>query len=420
MIILLLVLLLALLIGVYQKKIKNDWLNPILVFTVPLIFSYLVYLFFYYKEYQISNKTAYIYCFGIISFLIGIFLSERNTIFKKDKKCMKDFKTIPINHNLDIFLYIFSIMIGFFLIINLILLFINSGFSNVIFHIRYEAVYGTGVSPIIEYGMVIVSLYTYIKVYNYSISTKKYKYQKRKILILLTISFLNIFISMARTAIISLGLSLYYLYTFKDKKTYQNKKIKSMIKMYKNNLLIFLIILTIFYFIAYSTNRLGGANFLDKNFFIYSYLGKQIMNFDKVILNFVNCGNGYYTFGFIGRFLNGLGVVNLLSFNDFFNSYSLIGQDGAVYSFVGPLYFDFGTIGVIISMIMNGIFVGFLYKKSNKHMGSWTILYTTCLYSTFMSFFDYQFMMSSQLYFICLLIVLYIYNNNGKIIIKKG
>lgn len=420
MILLYSILAISLLLGVYEKKTKNDALNPILSFIIPLFFSVTIYRLFYYEEYLISKTTIYSYCFGIIAFVMGYIIFQRNRIFKTYKKKESDFNTIIIKKNLDIALYIFSLFIGLVIIMYLLSILVTSGFSSIVFNLRYEAVYGAGKPVLIEYGMVIVILYTLIKLYNYIISERKNKYQKRRIISLVIIICLNFCVSMARTSIIRTILCFMYIITFKNKRTHKNKKIKEILKMYKNNLIVFCLLFFVFYYIAFATNRLGSSNIFDKDFFIYTYFGKQMINFDQIILKFGNFGNGYYTFGFFSRVLMQLNIKSFYTFDDFFNPLFLTGASGPVYSFIGPLYFDFGNIGVFITMLINGILIGYLYYKSCKSMGIWTIIYSTCLYSTFMAFFDYQFMMSDQLYYIVILLIIHIYNNKGKILIKRG
>ena len=414
------VLMMSLLIGSYEKKTKNDILNPIMTFTIPLFISVIVYGIFYYEDYIISGSTIRTYCIGIIAFVLGYLIFQGNKIFKSYKKNENDFKSIIIRKKLDKGLYCFSLFIGALIILYLISILVTSGFSNIIFNLRFEAVYGTGTPMIIEYGMVIVMLYTLIKIYNYAVSEKKNKYQKRRIICLLIIIIFNFCLSMARTSIIRVILCFLYIITFKNKRTRKNKQIKEILKTYKNNLIILCLLFFVFYYIAYATNRLGSASVFDKDFFIYTYVGKQMINFDQIILQFGNYGNGYYTFGFFSRVLDQLNIINFYTFDDFFNPFILTGAAGPVYSFIGPLYFDYGNFGVFFTMLINGLLVGFLYYKSCNTMGIWTIIYAISLYSTFMAFFDYQFMMSDQLYYIALLIALYIYNNKGKIYIKKG
>ena len=63
-------------------KIK-DVLNPILAFSLPILASITVNLFFYDRNYEISSRTYAIYLLGVIAFVVGCTMTFRSLSFQR-------------------------------------------------------------------------------------------------------------------------------------------------------------------------------------------------------------------------------------------------------------------------------------------------------------------------------------------------
>lgn len=413
------VLFVCLCLGIIIGKNKNDYLNPISAFIIPITLSVLCYHLFISYEYSISNNTIVIYCVGCFMYVFGVVVGQMNFCFKREKYKEKTFDSIYLSPFVDNLFKIFTVVLTIYIMYYLFTTAVSSVFSSsFINNLRYESIFGKGVPSIITYGMVFVTLYTNIKLYNYYVAntyTNKYF-----IYFLIFVLFLNVCITMAKTAILTLIITIYYIKNFKNARNYSSRfTLKKIISKYKNIFIYGGLLILLSYVIALGTNRAGSLNFFSKDFFIISYLADPIQYFDRVILNFSSVGNGYYSFGFFGRFFSQINLYTPIKFEHFFNMMSLYGKDGVVFGFAAPLFFDFGLIGVGINMLVNGLFVGYIYKKNIRNNGYWTIIYTSCLYSCIMAFFDYQFMMSDQLYTMIIILFIVIMQNNGKILLKR-
>lgn len=369
----------------------KDLFNPLLVFISPIIFGYIVFMTLYWSEF-ISYKTYIAYATGVLSYATGYYLCER--IYKYNR-FYTDSKELYINkyvYRVFIMLSIISIIASFAYLSTAI----HSGpyGDNFIRNLRYMSSYGGGANFISKYGSVVIKVLLSISLYRFFVNSKK---TSSFIVVLLLLGVItNILTTIARTEVLEVFLIILYLY-FYGKQVNKNKTSYSLIKYF----VFILILFQIFIVIADLTGKSGSVSVLDSDFFIYRYFGEEILNFDRYILKNEFSSLGYHSFGFIGVILSKLGMG---SNNDLFlyiEQYHL----GAVSSFIAAPYADFGLVGILLTMIPQGFFHSYVYKNSINRGGYWAVFYPTCIYSSILSFYAFQYFMSSHIYMAILILI---------------
>lgn len=382
----------------------KDFLNPIMSFITPIAISYIVFQIFYRKN--CSDETIYIYCLGIVFFTFGFVIHRVISRYNLHYSGLTTYQTsrsyIRITRHFEI---IFKIITIVSLVLNVIYIFkaaISGPFlTNIIRNIRYYSNYGDGKGFLTEYSMIVVKVFLCVLLYQYFVEGNHKK--KIWIVICTVTSIIGIISTIARTQILNLAIIWFYIFTLGKIK--KNKKSmflswKTIKEKWRIILIIFLLIFS-FYYIAIKTNKIGGVGIYDSNFFVNSYLGKELLNFDLYVKDFSSQGKGYYSLGWVAKILESLNIIE----SPHTMEYIFMRSGGAVESFIKAPYVDFGIYGVCLIMLLIGFFNGFVYKQVLTKSGYWCLFYTTCIYSNIMAFFDYQYMMSGQMYFLLVLLL---------------
>lgn len=413
-IIILIICLLISIYGFYIYRESKDIFNPVSMFIWPITTGYIIFLAIYYDD-SIKNETLIIYLIGILSFIAGFFI-HRN-IIKYPMSYSKSVcrKNLVINKNVFFVLKIIAI-IG---IIATVLYVVRTAYlgpygSNIIRNLRYMGNYENTRSGISTYGIVVVKFILYIITYQTFVLSIK---QNKKWIPLLVIGVIFGFMAtIARTEFIEVIVALYYLYSVKYKVFFKHLSIYQRLKQMWKAIVVVVFVSFIFIYIAEKTEKIGSGNFFDTEFFFFRYAGLELKNFDSYILGKSFSTLGYYSFGIIGKILNifGLGPNNdlFIMIADRYN--------GPVCSFIAAPYADFGIVGVIVTMVIQGIFHSYVYMKSIRNGGYWIILYTTCIYSDLMAFYSFQYLMSSQFYVIVLIIIVHLHLKGTSITYVKS
>ena len=136
----------------------------------------------------------------------------------------------------------------------------------------------------------------------------------------------------------------------------------------------------------------------DKNSSLIQYIGKPIIAFDQWILPHSNASKEILFLEPINKVLLKLELI------DYDNiKLASLGQFN-VYTYLKVPYMEFGLLGVLVLMLLIGILVNYLYLKSKTGSRNWLIFYSFYSYAIVMSFFDWQFGITTYVYLILFLI----------------
>lgn len=387
----------------YSFKIK-DFSNPIFLFIVPLCVQFMVYYFFYRKIYPIGNKTIIVWWMGIIGFVLGYIFYK--LIYNKDNSIPK-MKETHFKTN-----YIF---VWFCLILGVISIFFTKSymsglsgqvqiFDNDALNIRDAYVNNAATIPIyVIYGKYLL-LFSYLVILYDSLF--KYKKINRRYVFLLGILVVyNSSLTYARIDLLLTLLSIFlifykYVLSFKyPKNTNLEKKYYEYYKKSKKSLVILLVIIIILFIIITRTRSYSNTSIFDSQNQILQYLGRPIQAFDYWVVNNPMTSNNWAIIEPLFKILSVLGLKLNVG-----PSLAPIGQFNA-YSYLRVPYLQFGTIGVLIAMILVGFIANIFYSKFKNGNKYWVIFYSVYAFSLVIAFFHWQFTSTIYLYLIIYLII---------------
>ncbi len=471
-----------LILGIFAIYLHNDLLNPLTGYLLPISIGFILYYYLYRIEHQVTERTLLCFSFGAICFLIGYFVfgyffKQKIPINKKER-----------NKNNEILL-LYKIIIFLGIIVNCIE-FYKNGISgpfgnNFLRNVRWNSLYSGRKNFLGTYSTVFLHVTTCILL-QYGKTEKRWK-QKFFVLLLL---FSTIF-SMARSTMLQYIISIVYIcYFSKEKRGIQKKyfNIKQLLSGNIKIICLFLVVFFAFSAVALVTNKLGGESILDKEFYLYKYLGYPIVAFDINVMAFPRISKGYYSLGPIGKVLGIFGVyhvsefsslgvagptqflvvffafsavalvtnklggesildkefylykylgypivafdINVMAFPRISKGYYSLGPIGKVlgifgvyhvsefsslgvagptqfnvYSYLAAPYKDFGIIGIIVISLFLGFISGMFYWFSIRKKGEWTVFYSVYIYGILMAFYSYQFAMTYYFYIAAILIL---------------
>lgn len=372
-------------------KVK-DIFNPLVIFCFPLFLQYTFYFILYKNEDEISIDTQIILLYAITSFIIGVCISYCGA----KKKAIGHYSKINFNREIFCFLCVFSILgllLGLFEMYQF-----GMSRENVSFYtnVRFNVNYGKGYNPITIYGSLISKVLSCILLYNLQFTK-----QKKVTFFFCAMSGVYCIIGTARTDILMTFFAFLYLLENNFRKEIFGNK-KGFVKFLKRFLIGSIIMLWIFIVIAELTGKLGSEKILDPDFFVFKYLGYPIPTFDRYILSNPSVSEGFFSLGIFGKIL---AEINILEQKD----YSSILPDNTVfnvYTFLGVPYLDGGIIGVLVCSLFLGIISGIIYKFSNLYGNVYTIFYALFSYAIIMSFYAYQFNLTTYIYIIIILFMI--------------
>lgn len=387
--------------GLYIYRISKDIFNPISMFIWPITVGYIVFLSLYYSK-EIQSMTLIIYLLGILSFLLG-FLFHRFLQRYPFSYNTKIAEQIIWTGNTSFTVLKIIAALGVFATIAYVVRVAYAGpfGSNIIRNLRYMGNYENTRSFISKYGLVAAKVVLYIIFYQVFVNGVK---KNKKWLPFLFIGVIfGLLATVARTELIDDVIALYYIYSLKNRVRHKNLSLTERLKEKWKALLLVIAIIFLFVYIAIATEKIGNRNFLNSDFFFYRYAGQELKNFDSYILGNSFQTKGYYSLGVLGRVL---AVLHLGPNNELFMEIASKYR-GPVCSFISAPYADFGIVGVVITMFVQGLFHSYIYMKSLRQGGYWAIFYTTCIFSNVMAFYAFQYMMSSQVYVLLMLVFLH-------------
>ena len=386
----------AALYGYYVYTKTKDLLNPILTFSLPILLSVVVNLIFYDRgSYDISPRTYGVYLLGVAAFVCGCAVTIRPSSAKRVLQPVK------LNYNSLVFNgYKLIAAIGTVFSIFYIFKGAASGVfgTNVIRNIRWYSLYVEQNSFIGKYSIVFIEIGFCI--YAYKVCVLEHRDRKTKCwLLLFAIEYIvAIMTTMARTAILQFAVETAYFFMWGIQNKHRRRKRNSRFK-------IAILAAAALYAMQFLAIRTEKAFYLDDitgktTNWLIPYLGKQFYIFDRFILPHAWVTRGINSFGFLGRVLQKLGIL--------IPKYPIRIPGGQVASFITDPYTDFGAVGVIMVMLINGIVIGYIYRHAVKYSGWWLMFYSVCVYSCVISFYAFQFAMSSKLYFAVAALLLFV------------
>lgn len=388
---------------IWYTKYKNDLLNPLVAFVIPLLMNIFLYYGLYQEEYKLTDRTLVIFFVGIFGYLFGVFIIECKS---SSNRYMVGVPELKVNENVRNIILLIGTL-GFFA--GLYEMFThglmgptNSFFTNV----RINEIFNGGNHAFTKYSVVFLHIGVCIYEYQYFTKTRKSRKNFLYLLFFTMILLLSICFTMARTGLLQYSLSIIYIYLYAKNKANSTRKRRTLRTLIKENrqllgMAVFLIL--VFIGIAQLTGRMTGSNsFFNKDFVLYRYLGYSLVTFDKYILGHGGITNGFYVFGPFGKILEMMHLIDIsevekigASMNEF-----------NVYSYISAPYMDFGIVGLFLTMIVIGSIVAFVYNLSLRKGGFFTIFYAIYLYSIVIAFFAYQFSNTYYIYIIVLMLLL--------------
>ncbi|MBO0437909.1 O-antigen polymerase [Vagococcus fluvialis] len=377
---------------VYSFKEKNIF-NPLLLFVSTLFLQYSIYFFVYKSEYLISDKTIYIYICGLVFYLMGFILCD---LIEQNKKKYESLEKKYVTNWLFIY---------FCLILGIVFMFLSRDFLQELnvtdfnlgsksANLREAFVYSLDSIPFyVTYGKYFL-LFSISFIFYEHLNGRK-KFNRFFLLILGLLLLINSFAVMSRTDLLITILPFLIIWissaNFKDVKGKIKKKSKKS-KYGIVSLVFFLLIM------------MNGMRVIDKSDSIFSkdnvvmqYIGKPIIAFDQWILQHSAESNELLFFEPLNKVLLKLKIIEPDNFN-----LAKLGQFN-VYSYLKVPYLEFGTFGVIFIMFFVGVFCAFLYNKYKTGKRNWVIFYSFYSYACVMSFFDWQFGITTYTYLVVFL-----------------
>ena len=413
-VILLIVIGIVLIYGLYLYYKTKDIFNPILIFIGPIFVGYFIFLWLYYDS-TINNLTLIFYMVGILFYVFGFVICRVTYKYSlKFNRRLGERELVVSNcvFNLYKVISIIAIITTFAYVVKMA--FAGPFGNNIIRNLRYMGNYTDNRGFVSVYGMVILKVTLEVIIYQVFVQNNK---SNKKWLPLLFIGVLiGIFATVARTEIIEITIAIYYIYSANNRIYSRQLSILKKLKQKYKALILIILIALVFVWIVDRTGKLGSSSILDREFFLYRYLGQELKNFDSYVLGNAYSTRGYYSFGIIGKLLSAFGMGPN---NELFLTIQEL-YHGPVCSFIAAPYADFGLLGILITMFIQGFFHSYIYMKNLQEGRYWTIIYTSCIYSNIMAFYAFQYLMSSQVYILIVIIILHIEVYQGKVSYKKS
>ena len=373
--------------------LKHDYWQPDVLFSVPLVMQYLIYLVLYSQEYRLTDRTNIIVVIGYVGFIIGY------RFYVESKRKLLLHSKMVYNKKLENILLYIAIL---FIFIEFVDVFQNKIYgiygTNYLRNIRYNILYAENVSlAFSKYGPFILYALCLLEFGKVIDGDKNYK----KLCILITFLYSTIIFTLARTAVLQYTLAFLYLYTCYIKS--RGNSLRSNIKRSFMFILVLLLVIVVFNVIAVVLEKSGADSIWSREFYLYKYIGYPLITFDRFVLENPASTKGYFVFGPIGKILQIFGLYP----NDILKKgFNISSEVFNAPSYLQAPYNDWGMIGIVIVPILLGMLSGYIYQKARCIGGYWRLFYANFIYSIVVSFFYYQFSLSSHIYLIILFCLL--------------
>lgn len=363
-------------------------MNPIFILIVPFFVQYWLYYLFVSETYELNPKTNFLLIMSIFSFLIGFYWIMLFPKIKSNKErhietARRDFMTIK-----KIFLILG--IIGFLLGLVAALKNALSGPGGFFFNLRYANTIEGESTGISGYLLIFLHLiFLSIVCFRYIDKNKKKVIVLCLLLLLISASF-----TMARTNLLMYFGSALGVYILSQKYIY-NKKFN--VKFMFFTLIGFCVVAWLF---ALGTGKVSQ----DTESFFLTYIAYPIVAFDQWILNFPYTTNGTETFAIFYKIADVLGIHQQIELD-----VGVVRGQFNTFTFMSAPYLDFKGPGVFFVFLFLGILYGTIYRNVRIGKPYWIIFYSIMLYPLIISFFEYQYNLSSLIYYALILCFVYIF-----------
>lgn len=377
----LLVIVFFMLISFVLSIFLKDIFNPLTLMIVPIGVGYLLYYINVSQYYVVSGKTNTLYILSLFSFTFGFAWM----FFLLNKKSNSKLDTIG-----KIAYESFNKVRKPFLVIGLIgtllgsVLSLQRGFSgpgSFFFNLRYANTIENQSLGISEYLVLFLHVYLLFII----IFREQRKGSIYRIIFLTTLFLSTAVYTMARTNLLMGLASIAACYVLSNKYLFRIK-VKTKILVVTVGAFI---ILT--YLFALGTGKDGD------NFFM-TYMAYPITAFDTWIVDSNIQANGTETFGLFYKIFASLNLIE-------FSSVDLGLNNGVfnTFTFMSAPYLDFGVSGLIFVFLGLGVLYGYIYIQVRKGNPFWILYYSILIYPLIMSFYEYQFNLTSYVYYALIL-----------------
>lgn len=377
----------------YSLKIK-DFTNPLVIFNIPLVISYVIYYLIYEPNMSVSVETLTAFSVGIIFFQIGFFAfswipTKKNVLSEN----IHEMYMIQNNKILKL-----SLIIGFIGFFYDIFYFKNLGVSSLYgggsftSNIRENYVRSENIPFLVKYGKYFLLFTCLVILIEYLNGVKKVKRITLISIILFTI--LSSFMTLSRTDLMISVIPIIVIYLNSGGK---GRKIG---KYLFGGIVLVLLMAIITKIRTNSAGISSNTGFFSASNPIMQYFGKPLPTFDQWISMNANTGTRVASIEPLNKIISALGIAT----DD--RTFAQIGQFN-VYTFLKQPYLDGGIFLVGFWMLCIGIFVCIIYKKASSGSGVALLFYSIYCYALFMAFFAWQFTIMTFVYFLLFLMLVF-------------
>lgn len=374
--------------GIAVAKKQDEWFNPVLLFSAPILVSLVVNLIYYNRQYDISDTTYFIYFLSVMAFVVG--LESGKNISCKVNLISGDKAGKPSL----LVLWGFTAISSVFAVIQIIKGYSSGTYgNNLIDNVRYYTSYISGNNFFAKYGIVTADALMIYYLYRVFMAKENDSRTKQKLLCSILFYMLYTATQFNRTNILYFVSVIAFFYTKRDMGRKRSKKKTIIVLAVLSGIMLFA-----FNYIAVRTNK-ANLGLYGEGWWVY-YFGSQFYWFEKFSLGSNIRTYGVSSLGVLGRLLYAFGIIPEEGLASYRQMKRLYGNP--VSSFVSSPFDDFGMLGLFV-IFFYGLAIGWIYKNHRKNKRIWSMYYATCVYQCIIAFYAFQFGMTSQIYVFLLL-----------------
>lgn len=379
-----LVLMFILLLFISYYTTGKDFFSPACIMLIAFIFSGISTILSPFSDkVELCIESCLILLLGMLIIIIVNGTVHRYYLFSYPKAKLLNRDDVPLSLVANITLLAIVLINIYFQIQFFCQVVGSDNIFNQMYEYRMKTSYGNGeyvmpwyLSQLDHLTLAIVYLCSFNLIFFWE---KLEKSRKSLTFITILAWCIKILLNASRFEILSLLIGIVFIFYMKlvrKKGGYGILGAKSIIQL----MLIALISLSFFYFIAELAGRKMDATFVE---YITSYSGTQIPNFDLFIREqlFVQSDFPGETLYSLLQWLRryGLTQIPIISIHKEFRTVDFYDL-GNTYTAFRDYYHDFGLFGVIAFHSAFSFFTSILYEKGKKKMSNWSVLFQSMIY----------------------------------------
>lgn len=373
---------LFLMIAISKAFRKKDFMHPLVMYITPFFVQYFV--FYVLTDYsKVSHETMILYIGSIFMYIFGYLVTE---MIATRSTTTRPYRRLPFNSH-SYWLYRGITIVGFLSIFYEVLIYgVGSGAANMYDAMAWHIDWGGGYNILAKYVPFFYGVAFSFFVYNYDYENENKK-ERHRFIWATIVAYAFAVLTFSRTSIMQQTIVLVYIVLYRNRERIF-KNILRIIKIINKALIGIVILIIAFTIIANLTNKAGSGGFFSKDFYLWSYFSAQIRTLDKFVIAHPGVSDFYYIGGIFSR---------LLGIDDSFKMFLPTINEFNVFSYIGAVYLDCGNFAYIFQALL-GSFVAFIYNMNQKKGGYWTIFYAYYAFAVFMSFYAYQYSLTTYIY----------------------